>query len=231
MNRFRIIKTIQLMLVIVLTVASLLVVFLNHDVYTMIASDPAVRCVAVFLWVVLGISFLFLYYDFSSYAGIRRQTADLDNAVYSDTLTGVANRYSVDLYLGQFTGKALPPDMGCVTLQMTNLEEINRQHGHGGGDSAIQIFSDILKDASAGICFIGRNGGNKFLAIFRECSQDKLDHFLADVKERVDAGNSNRDLEIQYCAGTAFDEGSSVSSVTELVALSDHRAWESGKQA
>ena len=72
-----------------ITIAILLVVFLNQDVYSMISSDPGVRVLAIFLWVILGLSFAFLYYDFYSFTGIRRENAELDNAIYSDALTGI----------------------------------------------------------------------------------------------------------------------------------------------
>ena len=46
---------------------------------------------------------------------------ELDVAIYSDALTGIANRYSVDVYLGRFLNKPLPEDIGCVTIDLTNL--------------------------------------------------------------------------------------------------------------
>ena len=134
MNRFYIIKTIQLIVTIGVTTATLLIVFLNRDVYSMIAQDSGVRLLAIFLWIVLGLSFIFLYFDFHSYTDLKRENTELDNAIYSDALTGIANRYSLDVYIGQFLKKPLPKDMGCVTVEITNLSEINIKKGHGGGD-------------------------------------------------------------------------------------------------
>ena len=227
MNRFNIVKTIQLILTIGITIASLLVVFLNRDVYTLIATEPGVRTLAIFIWVVLGLSFLFMYYDFTSYTDLKRENAELDNAVYSDALTGIANRYSLDMYLGRFIGKPLPEDMGCATIDMTNLSQINKEKGHGQGDAAIRNFSEILLDAAGRSSFIGRNGGNKFVVIFRNCSDEMLESFLSALKRDIETHNSEHpDMEFRYSAGTAFDEGDDVISVTELVALSDRRAAE-----
>ena len=225
MNKFNLIKTIQLALVIILAVAALLVVFLNREVYFLIGSDAGVRMIAIFLWLALGISFAFLYYDFRSYTTMKRENAELDNAVYSDALTGIANRYSMDAYLGQFIGKPLPKDIGSVTLELVNLVDINARLGHTGGDEAIQDFSEVLQQAANGVCFIGRNGGNKFLAIFRDCSSRRIAGFLDSVKELNDEHNRLKpQAAIEYTAGTAFDEGDDIHTVTELVALSDRRA-------
>ena len=231
MKRFDRIKTIQLLLLRAITAASLVVILRNSELYALIASNMAAKTISVMLWLTLGLSFLFLLYDFSSYADMRRENSELDNAVYSDALTGIANRYSVDAYIGQFLGKPLPEDMGVVTLEMTNLSEINKAHGHSGGDMAIQAFASILQTAAGRACFIGRNGGNKFVAIFRDCTETRLQRFLDSVESLTDERNTSyEDAPVKYSAGTAFNEGEDVKTVTELVALSDKRAWQAGRK-
>ena len=223
MNKFNLIKTIQLVLYILLTVAIILVIFLDQDVYSMISQNPGVRVIAIFLWVILGLSFVFLYYDFYYFADMKRENTELDNAVYSDALTGIANRYSVDVYIEQFQNQLLPQDMGCVTVEMSNLKQINDEFGHEAGDAAIQTFSAIMSRASGNMCFIGRNGGNKFLAIFRNCSNEKLEKYRQTIDQLVEDHNNSNEIKLEYRLGTAFDEGSEVKYLTELVALSDRR--------
>ena len=186
MKRFDRIKTLQLILLVLIAAAALWVIWKDPELYEMIAVHPHVRILAMLLWILLGISFLFLLVDFHSWSDIRRENMELDNAIYSDALTGIANRYSVDVYIGQYLNKPLPEDMGCVTLELTNLAELNAAVGHDGGDAAIQAFADILQSASSGACFIGRNGGNRFLAIFRDCSQKRLNRFLETVEKQVE---------------------------------------------
>ena len=226
MKRFDRVKTLQLVLLIAFTAVALAAILRDPELYTLIATNMAARTISVILWVTLGLSFLFLLYDFSSYADMRRENMELDNAVYSDALTGIANRYSVDAYLGQFLGKPLPEDMGAVTFEMTNLSEINKAHGHSGGDLAIQAFSVILQNAAGRTCFIGRNGGNKFVAIFRDCTDARLERFLGKVETLTEERNmAHPDAPIRYSSGYAFNEGEEAGTVTELVALSDRRAW------
>jgi len=227
MKRYDVIKTVQLVLLAVIAAAAVLTVLLDQSLYARIASDPHTRRLCILLWVQLGSAFLFLLYDFNAYADLRRENLELDNAVFSDALTGIANRYSVDAYLAKFRNQPLPPDMGCVTVELTNLSEINGAQGHSGGDAAIQVFSDILQSAAGGLCFIGRNGGNKFLAIFRECTQSRLDRFLEQISEKVSAYNQDPvHGSLRYAVGVAFRESEEIQSLTELVALSDRRAWQ-----
>lgn len=231
MKKFDKIKTLQLVLLILLTVVSLTAVLRDQELFALIAVNPSAKLISLILWLALGISFLFLLYDFNSYSDMRRENLELDNAIYSDALTGIANRYSVDAYIGRFIGKPLPEDMGAVTIELVNLGEINRKHGHSGGDLVIQAFSAILVRAADGMTFIGRNGGNKFVAIFRDCTAGKIEKFLEETEKLVGQRNSeHEDAVIRYSAGIAFDEGDDVKAVTELVALSDRRAWQnSGK--
>jgi PleD family two-component response regulator len=77
------------------------------------------------------------------------------------------------------------------------------------------------------VCFVGRNGGNKFLAIFKDCSLQKMDDFLSYVESRVamrnvKAGNSK----IRYEYGVAFQEGEQVTNINQLIALANRRTIE-----
>ncbi len=224
MKKFDVVKTVQLILTILLAAASLYVIFSDSYLYSEIAANPHIRFLAIVLWLLLLSSFVFLFYDFNSYANLKRENMELDHAVYSDALTGVANRYSVDVFIARFLNKKLPESMGCITLDITNLAQINEKYGHAGGDEAIRIFSEILRKASEGLCFIGRNGGNKFLAIFQECTEKRLNDFLQTVKKETEAAKEN--MHIEYCAGAAFEKTDQMESITKLIALSDRRAYQ-----
>ena len=224
MKKFDKVKTLQLVLLILLTAVALTAILRDRELFALIAVNSSAKLISLILWLTLGISFLFLLYDFNSYSDMRRENLELDNAVYSDALTGIANRYRCDAYIEQYKHKALPKDMGCVTFIMTSLKPINDQFGHEAGDAAIRDFSDILAKESENTCFIGRNGGNKFLAIFRTCSKELLSDFLLEVEHLEEKRQSEGKPPLRYQVGVAFDEDSSVKTLVDLLALSDGRA-------
>ena len=244
MRRFEFYKTIQLVLYLVITAAALVTVFRDKALYAAIASDPHVRLLALLLWLGLGASFVFMFIDFGSYTDLKRENTELDQAVRADALTGVANRYSCDAYIGQYLDRQLPENMACVTLDLINLKEINALAGHRGGDEAIKVFSDVLmesfREGSAGgkkrrrstedggagqqEFFIGRNGGNKFLVIVKDSTPELVEFCLKNVEDRIPEHPVAGDLLIRYEAGTAFAAEAEVGSITDLVALSDRRA-------
>lgn len=225
MKNFDRIKTLQMILLVAVAIVAVVAVFRNKELYALIATNPAAKLLAIMLWLVLGASFIFLLIDLSNYSHMKRENLQLDKAVYSDALTGVANRYNIDAYLAQFHDEPLPQDMGAITMVLTDLAALNEKHGHSAGDLAIQTFAGMLQTAAQGACFVGRNGGNKFAVIIRDCTQSKIERFLASVTEQTEKYNAEHpDACIRYTCGTAFDEGESVKTAGGLVALSDRRA-------
>lgn len=226
MRRFDIVKTTQLVIFGVLALAAFVVIVRDDALYQAIATNPHVRALCAILWLTLSLSFVFMLYDFGSYATLKRENSELDYAVYADQLTGIANRYSCDAHIARYAEGALPPAMACVTMDLTSLRAINKARGHTGGDEAIRAFSRILSGAAEDRCFVGRNGGNKFLSIFEDTTAATVDAYVGEVAARVAEYNQTAgDAAIAYVVGVALeaDEGQ-VRTLPELVALSDRRA-------
>ncbi len=231
MKRFEILKTIQLAVTVLLAAAALLTVLRDKALYQMVGADPHVRLLSLTLWALFAVSFVFLFLDFGSYTDLKRENLELDHAVYADALTGIANRYSCDAYIGQYLDKPLPADMGCITLDLLNLKEINEQYGHSGGDEALKDFSEVLLTASRSVFdrddfFLGRNGGNKFLAICRKADSGKLGAYLEIVEKMTAARPAGGRPALRYTEGHACAGEEGTSSLGALVALSDRRAMQ-----
>ncbi len=76
------------------------------------------------------------------------------------------------------------------------------------------------------LCFVGRNGGNKFIALFENCTAQKLATFLERVESKVSLYNENSEsAPIVYKYGSAYRENESVRTITDLIALSNHRIY------
>ena len=171
-NRFKWLKTAQLILLLAATAAGLTLIFTDDRLYQMIGSDPSVRALCALLWLVLGLSYLAVLMDFRALTALRRDYRELDYAVYNDRVAGIANRFSCDAMIEKYMDRPVPDTVGCVMLDLTNIRQINDQFGHLQGNQAIQSFSDMLHGASLGLCFVGRNGGNKFMALFEDCDEE-----------------------------------------------------------
>lgn len=231
MKKFDFLKTIQLVVYIILLGVGLFIILTDSRLYQLVATDPQIRKLCILLWVVLGVSFLFTFIDFSLFSTFKREYRELDFAVHSDPVSGIANRNSCDALIEKYLDKPLPENLGCIMFDLTNIKEINQAHGHIQGNNLIRDFSAILQSTSTDLCFVGRNGGNKFIAIFENCTEEKLKDFLYRVNAKTERHNDmNEELPIRHCYGIAFHEDASVQTITDLIALANRRIYHPGKE-
>ncbi len=234
MKKFDVFKTIQLALFVLLAGAGLLIILTDQALYRTIANDTRVRALCILLWAALVLSFLFIFMDFSLFSTFKKDFRELDYAVSSDPVSGIANRYSCDGIIEKYLDQPLPRNIGCIMFDLTNIREINRTLGHVRGNELIHDFSGILQASSMNLCFVGRNGGNKFMALFENCTAQKLATFLERVESKVSLYNENSEsAPIVYKYGVAYRENEAVQTITDLIALSNHRIYvkEAGKKA
>lgn len=112
-------------------------------------------------------------------------------------------------------------------IDLANLPEVNSLYDHATGNILLKDFSTILSSASLSLCFVGRNGGNKFLAIFENGEQAKIDTFLARVAGRVKQHNLSSDaIAIEYHTGIAMNSKEHMEQITNLIALANKRIYE-----
>lgn len=223
-KKSELLKTIQLFLFLCITCAALVAVFKDNELYQMIGSNVSVRFISMLLWLTLGFSFIFILIDFRISASMKKDYKELDYALRNDRVAGIANRYSCDAMIDKYVDTVLPDNIGCVMLEISNIREINETYGHTRGNAAIQEFANILLTASVGLCFVGRNGGNKFMALFEDCTAERMNAFLVRVNGKIDAHNRRSETPpLEYRTGSAFSAEDKVPGITQLISLSDKR--------
>lgn len=224
MKKFDIFKTIELIIFIVVTGIALYIVLTDTELYQLIATNPHIRTLCILLWAACGISFLFIFLDFTLFSTFKKEYKELNYAVSSDPVSGIANRYSCDTVIEKYLDKPLPKDIGSVMFELINLKELNQVHGHGAGNEIIRDFSGIIQAAALDQAFVGRNGGNKFLAIIENCDKEKMDLFLVRINERIKRYNESKpQFPICFKYGVALNESPDIETITQLVALSNTR--------
>ncbi len=158
------------------------------------------------------------------YSSIKREYRELDYAVHTDATSGIANRYSSDVLIEKYLDKPLPKDIGAVMIELANIKEINEQYGHVQGNNALRVFGTILKMTSVDLCFVARNGGNRFLALFEDGTEEKINEFINRFETKVAEGNNiPGKINLEYKYGVAFHEDESIETITELISLSFER--------
>ena len=224
MKKYTYYKLVQLIIFIVVAVIIIAWIFPNADIYHQVATDPTLKLISAAIWAVLLLSFVFILLDYVFFFNYLKDYKEMDLAVHSDPLSGIANRFSCDVMIEKYLDKPLPDDIGCIMFELTNIRQLNELYGHVQGNMAIRDFSNILRLSSDELCFVGRNGGNKFLAVFESCNEEKMNRFIARVEQRVAA--HNRDVvnsTLEYAFGSAYQANDKSAGITELVSLANSR--------
>lgn len=223
MKKFNTFKIVQLILLIILTAVSLYMLMQPEVKQYIFDSTPA-TILFIIVWAVLLVTFIFLLIDFSLISSMKMDYHNLYDVAYSDPLSGIPNRFSCDTIIEKYYDKKLPDDIACVMIDLSNLPEINTLYDHRTGNKVLKDFSGILSTAAVSLCFVGRNGGNKFLAIFENCTDEKLNTFLDRVTDRVDQYNQASDsISMEYRIGKAINRDEHLEQITKLISLANSR--------
>ena len=223
MKKFNTFKIVQLILLIILTAVSLYMLMQPEVKQYIFDSTPA-TILFIIVWAVLLVTFIFLLIDFSLISSMKTNYHNLYDVAYSDPLSGIPNRFSCDTIIEKYYDKKLPDDIACVMIDLSNLPEINTLYDHRTGNKVLKDFSGILSTAAVSLCFVGRNGGNKFLAIFENCTDEKLNTFLERVTDRVDQYNQASDsISMEYRIGKAMNRDEHLEQITKLISLANSR--------
>lgn len=226
MKKLSLLKMVHLTVLVILTLISICLL-LNADIKQFIFSNMAATILFAVIWIILVASFIFLLMDFSVISSMKLNYHNLYQVAYSDPLSGIPNRFSCDVLIEKYIDKDLPQTIGCVVMDLTNLPEINASFNHATGNKLLSEFSTILSSASSNLGFVGRNGGNKFLAIFENCDQEKINNFLDNLESKIARHNSMPNaLPIEYKAGSALNSEEEFLQITKLIALANQRVYE-----
>lgn len=235
MKKFNLLKTFQLILFTVFAVICIALALFNKDLYHAIAADPAMKLICGLLWLCFGLIFIFIYMDFNFLATFKKDYYELEHAAHTDFVTDIANRNSLDELIEQYENLPIPKDLGFIMFDLTNVKEINEKFSRSQGTALIRDFSNNLKECTrkylekypASGCYVGRNGGIKFYALFENSSEEHLNYFIALLRTFIDRYNVvSPDMPIEYQCGISFSGSESARELADLIALANSRIYE-----
>ena len=97
---------------------------------------------------------------------------------YTDSLTGIYNRYGFDELAEQMITKNPEAKFVAVLLDIDEFKFVNDIYGHVCGDNALKSLADSMKAFFPSGALLGRNGGDEFVILLKDYSYD-------DVKEKL----------------------------------------------
>ncbi len=147
----------------------------------------------------MGYAVISPQYEMADNIGIRAWFLHLDNALENirikeklnqvvnkleqlydrDTLTGLYNRRGFERYGELFYRECQMQKVSLMIMELDidGLKIINDRYGHNEGDAAISVIAQALLHASVSEEVCIRSGGDEYVVIGRDYTQEKLEQF------------------------------------------------------
>ena len=139
---------------------------------------------------------------------MARQNKLLEQRAYTDARTGLPNRSACKEILNN--NEIISSPTACIIFDLNNLKFINDTMGHSAGDRLIMDFARLLRSVIPDKHFVGRYGGDEFMAVIYHTSKTEIEELLQGLSREKDRWNNNENqIPIDYACGWAHstDEG------------------------
>lgn len=133
--------------------------------------------------------------------------AVLEQMAYMDELTGLGNRRMCEKKLTELEEKEMSSDSvyAIVSLDLNFLKRTNDTYGHKKGDELIKSFSDVLSNVFSLYGTVTRTGGDEFVVILDDITEEKVKSLLAQMLEQMEEKNkSASDVTLSTAYGYAM---------------------------
>ena len=155
------------------------------------------------------------------YAALNRA---LQKKVYLDEATGLPNKNKCEELLSDFS--LLEESIGVCVFDLNNLRIINNSMGHEMGDEYIRRFAVLLRESVPEEYFVGRAGGDEFIAIMKNQSHEQMQEILKRLRAHVwKYSEDHTDMPISYAAGYALSEDQEDCTMRTLFAEADKNMY------
>jgi diguanylate cyclase (GGDEF)-like protein/PAS domain S-box-containing protein len=168
-----------------------------------------------------------LRYQETTYQENRKLKEMLSN----DQLTGIPNRRYLEFQLTNLFNEKQEFDtkFGLLFFDIDHFKNVNDTYGHNVGDEILKLVSNTLKSNVRGKDFIGRWGGEEFIAIINIDSTRKLE-IIAEKLRILVAKSSFRlsdEVEINVTVSIGGSIVTNSDTIESLVERSDRLMYES----
>lgn len=144
----------------------------------------------------------------------------IKHKLYEDVLTGAYNRRYFEEEV-----KNIGTSIGVAIIDLDDFKVYNDTYGHSVGDMALSTTASVIRQCIRKSDILIRYGGDEFLLVLPEVSEDVLDDKLQQIQRKIHAteipGYPDIHLSVSI-GGIVSDEGSVESAVAKADRLMYH---------
>ncbi|MBO5293569.1 MAG: GGDEF domain-containing protein [Lachnospiraceae bacterium] len=138
---------------------------------------------------------------------MRHRNYQLEQKAFTDQHTGLPNKGRCEEFFSDL--ELMQKPIACVVFDLNNLKVANDTLGHSVGDQLIVNFARLLRNAVPAPNFVGRYGGDEFMAVIYDSSRQEVKEILRKLQEDVQEFNRLHHgggdfMEVSYACGWAL---------------------------
>ena len=167
--------------------------------------------------------FMILYELFKAFR-YAKANRELKSKIYLDEATGLPNKNKCE----EILTLEVEQNMAICVFDLNNLRIINNQQGHERGDLYIHSFAKSLRKGVDENQFVGRYGGDEFIAFFKDATREDVKRNLENIKRVCDHCT---EMPLSYAAGFAYSNDFLGLTMRELFCQADKNMYIDKNQA
>ena len=149
----------------------------------------------------------------------------LEHRAYTDAHTGLPNKSACKELLGN--KEIISEPTACIMFDLNNLKTVNDTMGHSAGDQLILNFARLLRNVIPEKDFVGRYGGDEFMAVIYHTSQTEVEEILKCLCLEKDRLNNREDkMLIDYAYGWTLSAKDGEYTIQTLLDKADSYMYE-----
>lgn len=119
---------------------------------------------------------------------VEKRTEELEYIAITDGLTQLYNRAKMDVELQKLEVifKRYGRVFSVIMIDIDFFKSVNDTYGHQVGDSILKQFATILKQNIRNTDFIGRWGGEEFLIVCIETTEENAIKLASNLREKIE---------------------------------------------
>ncbi|WP_415973891.1 diguanylate cyclase domain-containing protein [Rhodococcus sp. 077-4] len=154
-----------------------------------------------------------------------RTSMKLEHAATHDDLTGLPNR---PLILARLDEELATPSredsLAVLFIDLDNFKTINDLHGHTVGDAVLGVVAARLTRALPADAFVGRIGGDEFVAVVSRCVGTEADDVRAELATPIET--AGRVLTVTASIGGVVVDRDDTRSALDILDDADHEMYQ-----
>lgn len=147
---------------------------------------------------------------------------NIEDKLYKDTLTSCYNRKFIMSALEDLKENNIY-DFTILFIDIDKLKFVNDTFGHSAGDEYIVNISNCIKESIRSSDILARIGGDEFLAILNNTSEQDIEYVLNRIKNKISfVNNLTKEYTVSISIGYIFvDKNLLETGIDNIIKMAD----------